>query len=933
MRFLFIFLPTLLFGFPVFPQTGIKGLLIDSAHNSVLRSATVSVYQDGAKTVDRVSLTDRFGRFAVENLPAEKPMRVEFSFQGFETVVREFRLGKGEKRDLGRIHMPMRTEEIEAVEVLPPVRMNGDTIEFNADAFQLDSNAVVEDLLHKLPGIVVWGDGKITYNGREIPTVLVNGKPFFGTDKSIALQNIAKDAVKKLQVYDKRSQEERDNSPFDPQHEMNVVLKEGKERMYFGNMTAGGGTDERYEGHLNMNYADKRTQSTVAYSLNNVNKNLTDIDQLLRNTTFKGAGIRSDFNPDFLRSGITRQHVFGGRYQYDFLATQEMNRKNILMGSVLGNRYATAVQDVSSTRLMSENPNETDVRLRTQESDRDHLADRADIRYNYQGKRGKRTVTADMDMNLMRQKSDAETRSSTQYDYQNNKSLNEIWGRGNTDNKGIALNARIDIGSNTDQSIVVKYINMKNPHSLWDRMGFGLRLKLNMDTEDSFSDSQNRFRNFLDANLDRSGNRSYAGRIRKNQYDIGLSTRLRQLVFDQELQYSDHERNRTVEDLQGQIAVRNISLSHESRFRRWTYTPRLSYMWPIYRETLTGRMDHSVHANIKMGMRFHGESNSSTLDFRNLEQYFATPLPELTVRQHFSRSGRYARNASLTYRYDEEYPLLDQLRPFYDDINPAYRYFGGERLSKTNKHEVEGMFGHNQHRQHGYNLSLMARYTLYQSGTSDSIVHAENQQRHYTVQIGRPVRALFFSAQIQKSILLKNGQTMGLKFYGQASQRNRPQYLNGMEQDMAIRSQHVSFDLHYTWSDKLMVGWINKWNKYVRKDRLSDVNGYGSVFFDSGMSLSLAPTKRWHLNSNASGRFTTSTYGRNRILIWNASTTYRLTKGNNVEIKLAANDLLRQNKGIYFLNGETEFTSGQRNNLTQYLMFSLAYYPRKFGLR
>jgi len=931
MRSLFILFPVLLSGFTAFSQTGIKGLLIDSAHNSVLRSATVSVYRDGEKTVEKVSLTDRFGRFAVEGLPADRSMRVEFSFQGFEKVVREFQLDKGEKRDLGSIHMPMRMEEIEAVEVLPPVRMNGDTIEFNADAFQLDSSAVVEDLLRKLPGIVVWGDGKITYNGREIPTVLVNGKPFFGTDKSIALQNIAKDAVKKIQVYDRRGQEERDNSPFEAQHEMNVVLKEGKERMYFGNATVGGGTDGRYEGHLNMNHADKQTQATVAYSLNNVNKNLTSIDQLLRNTTFKGAGIRNDFNPDFLRSGITRQHVFGGRYQYDFLVGQEPGRKNILVGSVIGNRYATTVRDVSETQSISEGTGEPNVRRSTQQSDRDQLADRADLRYDYQGKRGERRVTANADVALRRQKSDGETASSTQYDYKNNMSMNDISGRDNRDSKAIVLDARIDMTANTNSSIVTKYINMKNPHSLWDRLAFGLRLKLNMDTEDSFSDNQNRFRNFLDPALDRSGNRSYASHARKNQYALDWSMKLGYWAFDQELKYRHSDGDRTVEDLQGQTLVRNGSLSHDSRFRQWSYAPALSYMWSLYHKTLTGRTDHSIRANMKMRLRIHGESNRSTLDFRNLEQRFVSPLPEMTLRQYFSRSGKYARNASLTYRYDEEYPQLEQLRPFYDDINPAYRYFGADRLPKTGKHEVDGTFDYSEHRQHGYGLSFTARYATYRNGISDSIVHAENQQRHYAVPIDRAMHALFFSGQARKAILLKNAQTLGLEFHGQASRRNRPQYLNGEEQDMVIRSQYVSFDAHYTWSSKLMLGWINKWNAYVRKDRFSDVNRYGSVFFDSGLSLSLAPTRRWTLNSNASGKFSSSTYGRDKVLIWNAHTTYRLAKGNNIEIKLAINDILRQNKGIYFQNGETEFTSGQRNSLTQYLMFSLAYYPRKFG--
>lgn len=129
-----------------------------------------------------------------------------------------------------------------------------------------------------------------------------------------------------------------------------------------------------------------------------------------------------------------------------------------------------------------------------------------------------------------------------------------------------------------------------------------------------------------------------------------------------------------------------------------------------------------------------------------------------------------------------------------------------------------------------------------------------------------------------------------------------------------------------------MVGWINNWNRYGRKDRFSANNTYRSTFLNSGLSLSYALTKRWNINTNASGRFTSSTYGSDEALIWNANTAYRLTKGNNLELKFAAYDLLRQDKGIYFTNGLTEFTTGYRNNLTQYFMLSIAYFPRKFGL-
>ncbi|QEC73518.1 Plug domain-containing protein [Arachidicoccus ginsenosidivorans] len=103
--------------------------------------------------------------------------------------------------------------------------MNGDTLEFNADAFHLDPNAVAEDLLRKLPGVVVWGDGTITVHGREVSRVLVNGKPFFGGDTKVATQNLPKKAVEKVQVY---QQSKNKDNPLDSITEVNIQLKKAK---------------------------------------------------------------------------------------------------------------------------------------------------------------------------------------------------------------------------------------------------------------------------------------------------------------------------------------------------------------------------------------------------------------------------------------------------------------------------------------------------------------------------------------------------------------------------------------------------------------------------------------------------------------------------------------------------------------------------------
>ena len=57
-----------------------------------------------------------------------------------------------------------------------PVVINGDSIEFNAENFKTAPNAVVEDLLKKMPGIEVDKSGAITVNGKTVTKVFVNGK-------------------------------------------------------------------------------------------------------------------------------------------------------------------------------------------------------------------------------------------------------------------------------------------------------------------------------------------------------------------------------------------------------------------------------------------------------------------------------------------------------------------------------------------------------------------------------------------------------------------------------------------------------------------------------------------------------------------------------------------------------------------------------------
>jgi hypothetical protein len=179
------------------------GIIRDSVYNFNLAATTVAVYRNSLLL--HYSLTDNTGAFSISHLPFNEPLTLVASFIGYNSLSMELTISSAHPlyniKALNMERAGGKLLEDVIVRVLPPVRMNGDTLEFNADAFKMDKNAVVEDLMRRLPGITIWGDGAITINGKKIKQVLVEGKPFFGGDFSIAIQNLPKSAVDKIQVY------------------------------------------------------------------------------------------------------------------------------------------------------------------------------------------------------------------------------------------------------------------------------------------------------------------------------------------------------------------------------------------------------------------------------------------------------------------------------------------------------------------------------------------------------------------------------------------------------------------------------------------------------------------------------------------------------------------------------------------------------------
>ncbi|MCL6258702.1 outer membrane beta-barrel protein [Aquiflexum sp. TKW24L] len=148
----------------------------------------------------------------------------------------------------------------------------GDTTMFNADAFKTMKDASAQTLLEKLPGVSS-EDGILQAQGEAIAQILVDGKPFFGTDVKTALQNIPAEMIQSIEVFDQKS-EKSQLSGFDDGERLktiNIITKESKRKGEFGKTTAGYGTDERYLVGASINAFDGERRLTFTGLSNNVN--------------------------------------------------------------------------------------------------------------------------------------------------------------------------------------------------------------------------------------------------------------------------------------------------------------------------------------------------------------------------------------------------------------------------------------------------------------------------------------------------------------------------------------------------------------------------------------------------------------------------------------------------------------------------------------
>lgn len=183
--------------------------------------------------------------------------------------------------------------------------MQGDTIVYNANAFNLANGSMLDALIAKLPGAKLNKDGQIYVNGKYIESLLVNGHEFFAGNPKLALENLPAYTVNKIKVFNKAGVASvmMGRNMGDQSYVMDVRLKREYATGYMSNLETGMGTKDRYQVRgFGMKFSNKERFGAFV-NINNLNDN-------------QRAELNGEWKPQDMPDGLLATKTAGLSYLY-----------------------------------------------------------------------------------------------------------------------------------------------------------------------------------------------------------------------------------------------------------------------------------------------------------------------------------------------------------------------------------------------------------------------------------------------------------------------------------------------------------------------------------------------------------------------------------------------------------------------------------------
>lgn len=162
------------------------------------------------------------------------------------------------------------------------VSENNDTIKYNLKKLLNGSERNLKDIIEKLPGLNIDDNGKITYKGKVINDLLIEGDEFYGSQHQLATENIKSEMIDKIEIL-KNFKNFSSIKGFDNQNKtaLNLTLKEKFKNTLKGNVDGEYGYKNRYRQHNFIYNFGGKLKTNVTSDINNTNNQTLSVTDFL----------------------------------------------------------------------------------------------------------------------------------------------------------------------------------------------------------------------------------------------------------------------------------------------------------------------------------------------------------------------------------------------------------------------------------------------------------------------------------------------------------------------------------------------------------------------------------------------------------------------------------------------------------------------------
>jgi len=886
----------------------ITGHVSDTLSNP-LPSSTVMLLNVSDSSLVNFGVTDAKGVFEIKNINKGEYF-LKITFVGYVPFMKRIAAPAASPvLEMGKIKMQTLTKELAEVIIQgekAPVTVKKDTIEFNAGSFKTKANANVEDLLKKLPGVEVETDGTVRAQGEQVQRVTVDGREFFGRDPKLATRNLPADAVDKVQVFDKKSDQAMFTGIDDGQKEktINLELKEEKRNGAFGTLMGGVGSDDRFQAKASINKFGKGKQLSFLGMGNNINEQGFSIDDYMNfsgnsQQMMSGGGgrVQISFSSDN-QSGVPMN--FGGRpngiltnYAGGVNFNRDLNKDTQLSSSYFYNHLdqniAKTLDRVNYLPNGSYHYTENSKQLSTNDNHRgnliiDHKIDSANSL--------KFTSSASYSESEQNVQSHSETMKV------DNTLQNE------SDRKTYAAQNSLNVNS----SLLWRHRFAKKGRSFSTNLTLGVTqvdAEGNLESLNQYYTDTPGEQQLLQTNTQTTDNLTYGATM---SYTEPLGGR-KYLEANYNFRTNNNEVDREVFDVDGGSPVYNTLLSNE-------YTSNYIYNRP----GLNFRMNRQKY-NFTVGVSYQTTTLKGDLISRNatIDRTFENLLPVTRFNYDFSNF----KHLIFEYETSMQEPTITQLQPVVDNSDPLNIYVGNPSLKPAYAHRGSLNFT-------TFDPAKFVNFFAFLRGTytKDAMVNSQavNEKLVRTTQpvnvkdnlnlsanlnVGVPIRKLNsrFSvgptASASRSINVLNEQESDV--YQQTlggSARYNFTYREIFTLDLSANLSHQQTQYEFdTQQDQV---YFNK--TYTAETNLNFLKNYS---FNSGFDYLVYNSRTTDYNQ--------------AIPLWNLSLSRFVMKNKAGEIKVGVNNVLDKSMSVTQTATANYLQQETMNNLGRFYMISFIY--------